>query len=415
VQVSTKCSLVVVTCRNLQKYATQLIIGISFVYVGEDVNSPSLFSADFTVASYNCGGLSDHYDYIRAVCMQKLAQERYNAEPEAMAQFERIQNTALKILFSKDESEHYAAEKKWSDREYTQLFDRITAHPDDKGSINKIWREKSEQIVSSYDIRPVVIHDEEVNEILYGHLRDLTKGQNVELGPDNHLNDWLDLARRVMVERIFSHQLKYDIICLQEADYLDSSMFPKQYEVEFSNTSRSINGVAWNKKRFELIQVIGNIVGQGFAVELRDLESSKTVLIASGHLKGCNPFSAVKDSSTGNLDSAKGDQGLLTIIQYLDDNSADMKIIAMDSNVTATHPRLSLLKDADYILDYENYLEPTCTNPWQVLNTRIDWIAVKSLDETVAISNIPVLGVNLNSPRTNVSDHKPVAARVNWK
>ena len=377
--------------------------------------APSLlFSSSFTVTSYNCGGLSDHYDYIRAVCMQKLAQERYLAEPEEMALLERIQNRALKNLFSETGAEAYAAEKKWSGEGQTQLFERVTEHPDSQGSINRVWREKSEQIVSSHNVRPVVIHDEEIYEILQGHIRDLTRGQNVELAPDAPLNEWLDLTRRVMAERIFSHQLKYDVICLQEADYLDHSLFPKQYEVKFSNTPRSVNGVAWDRDRFELVRVIGNIAGQGFAVELRDRESDKKVLVASGHLKGCNPFRVVRDSRTGGLDSTRGDKGLQKIIQRLERSSADIKVIAMDSNVTATHPRLSQLKESGYTLDYENYLEPTCTNPWQVLNTRIDWIAVKSPDKTIAISNVPVLGVNLNSPRTNISDHKPVAARVHF-
>ncbi len=83
----------------------------------------------------------------------------------------------------------------------------------------------------------------------------------------------------------------------------------------------------------------------------------------------------------------------------------------MDSNVTATHPRLQLLKQAGYTLDADRFLEPTCTNPAVLLNTRLDWIAVKT-ESPMAVHNIPVLNVGLNSPQTNISDHKPIASRV---
>ena len=42
-------------------------------------------ATEFTLASYNCGALSNHYDHIRAVAMQKLMQERFNAESAEMA------------------------------------------------------------------------------------------------------------------------------------------------------------------------------------------------------------------------------------------------------------------------------------------------------------------------------------------
>ena len=190
---------------------------LAFLSIGS-----SVFSANFTVASYNCGGLTNHYDYIRAVCMQKLVQERYNSEPAVMAQLEKIQNTALKMLFSEDQT----ARKKWDDEKYAECLARITSHPDDPESINKVWRERCEQTVTPYNVCPVVIHDAEVGAMLQDHLRDLTKGQNIDLSQEAPLNDWLEVARRVMAKRIFAHQLNYDIICLQEADYLDRSVFP---------------------------------------------------------------------------------------------------------------------------------------------------------------------------------------------
>ena len=59
-----------------------------------------LYASEFTISSYNCGGLSDHYDYLRAASMQKIMQERHIAEPENMELIDKIQKLALKILFS---------------------------------------------------------------------------------------------------------------------------------------------------------------------------------------------------------------------------------------------------------------------------------------------------------------------------
>lgn len=383
------------------------VLSVSLIFLRS-----SLFATEFTVSSFNCGGLSDHYDYIRAVCMHKLVQERYNVEPEEMAQLERIQKVALKILFFSNPVELEEARKEWESGKYSEIFTKLTAHPDDFNSINKIWKEKSAAIVTSYKERPVVIFDEEIRKILQDHFTDLTKGQGITFRAENHVNDWLDVTRRVMAERIFAHELRYDIIALQEADYLDPSVFPSNYDVQFSNTKHSINGVAWNKEKFELVGVIGNIVDRGFAVELLDIESGQVIAVASGHLSGCNPFQMIIDENTGISDSSKGDKELQEIIEALQSSKAEIKIIAMDSNVTAMHPRLSLLKEAGYGLDSQKYLDSTCTNPHQVINTRIDWIAVQSLDTPVKIHNIPVLGVGLNSPQTNISDHKPIAAKL---
>jgi hypothetical protein len=60
-----------------------------------------LTASEFTMSSYNCGGLSEHYDYLRAASMQKLMQERYIAEPENMSLNEKIQKLALKLTLRK--------------------------------------------------------------------------------------------------------------------------------------------------------------------------------------------------------------------------------------------------------------------------------------------------------------------------
>lgn len=367
-----------------------------------------IIADEFTISSYNCGGLSDHYDYLRAACMQKVMQERYVAEPEDMALNEKIQKVALKILFSTQPEEKLSAEKEWNQKGYQQLLEKLTAIPAAENSPNAFWNQKVEETITSYKLRPVVISDEEVSQMLNDHFSDLTRGKEGEL------NEQLEETRATMAKRIFSHHLKYDIICLQEADYLDLSMFPEHYEILFSESSHSINGMAWNKERFELMETLGSIMGRGYAVKLKNKRDGKLVLVASGHITGCNPFRVESYPSSGLNDSSKGDTELEAIIEVFNQNEADFKIIGMDSNVTSFHPRLSILKDNDYQIDYENYLEPTCTNPHQVLNTRIDWIALNAGSTPATLVNIPVLGVGLNSIQTNISDHKPVAAKISY-
>lgn len=356
---------------------------------------------EFTIATYNCGGLSNHYDYLRGVSMQNLMQERYATEPADMALNEKIQQVALKILFSKNSEEKAAAEQEWKQKEYQKLFEHLTAIPSEENSPNTIWNQKSEQIITTYQVRPIVIHDQEVKLMLEAHLNDLTDKRK-EL-----FDQRLERARDIMAKRIFAHHLKHDILCLQEADYLDASLFPEGYEVLITqNQSKSKDGIAWNKERFELLQNFENVVPRSFIVKLLDKQNGKTILVASGHISGCNPY------KIENNDSLKGDNELKAIIQLLDENEADIKLIGMDSNVTSLHPRLQILKDMGFQIDYENFLECTCTNPHQVLNTRIDWITVKNGASQASIFNIPVLSVGLNNMQTNISDHKPIAAKI---
>lgn len=374
----------------------------------------SLNAGEFTISSFNCGGMPGHYDYIRAVCTQKLIQERYNTEPEQLTQADRAQELALKLLFTKDPIEYQKACEEWEFGNYDEVISKLTSPPYEAGSINKIWREKFEEMLTPYNVRPVVVYDEQVNEVIQDHARDLLRKQNISFETENSINEQLDIARRVMTKRIFKHLLKYDIIALQEADCIDASMLPQDYEIRMSNKNYSLDAVAWNKNKFELVDQSETTTGGGFVVELRDIETDQKIAVASGHIAGCNPFNVELDEHTGKLDSTKGDNELHELIEILDDSDATIKAIAMDSNVTPFHPRLSMLKESGYNLDYLNYLEPTCTSPWQIINTRIDWIAVKSLDAPFTIHNIPVMGVNLNSPQTNMSDHKPIAAKVKY-
>ena len=383
------------------QYIKHLIIFLSFT-------CSILSAAEFTISSYNCGGLSDHYDYLRAASMQKLMQERHTAEPEKMSQNERIQQLALKILFSSDPQEKILAQNEWDQKNYQTLSKQLTALPKEPNSPNKSWNEKAEQMISSYNVRPVSLYDQEVEKTVINHLRTLSEDKT------GSLPQLLNEGRSAMANRIFSRDMKFDIVCLQEANYLNRAMFPEKYQVSFADTSHLINGIAWNKDRFELVDAIGDLSGKAFAIELIDKETSKTILVASGHLSGCNPFRQEINQTTGAPDSAKGDAELQMIIDLFKERQADLMLIGMDSNVTSLHPRLQILKDAGYQIDDDHFIEPTCTNPYQVLNTRIDWIALKAETAGVSITNIPVAHVGLNSIETNVSDHKPIAAKISY-
>lgn len=179
-------------------------------------------AGEFTVCSYNCGRLPDHYDYLRAITMEKLMQERYLAEPELMSQNEKIQQLALKIVFTENPKEKQRAER---------ALKKYTLQTEPK------WQQKADEMITSYKVRPVIIKDKEVNERLSEYVKtNLTE------------------TRQAMAKSIFQYHLKFDIFCLQEADYLDSSLFPEKYEVLFSEQNHSLNAVAWNKNRFELVQ-----------------------------------------------------------------------------------------------------------------------------------------------------------------
>ncbi|NGX54083.1 MAG: hypothetical protein K1000chlam4_00806, partial [Chlamydiae bacterium] len=366
----------------MNKKISGLIFGLLFVF-------SVVWAGEFTVCSYNCGGLSDHYDYLRAACMQKLMQERYGQEPATMDRIEKMQQLSLKMLFSQDPAEQAEANRAWDEGQYQQFYEHMILSPDELESPNTHWFQKSEEMITSYRVRPVQLYDDEVAKQINDHLSDLTGNKELDL------NQLLDESRRTMGERIFRHQLKYDIICLQEADYLDDSMFPDHFDTRFSSSDHSVNGVAWNSERFELVDEIGEVSGRAFVVELRDRECGKTVLVVSGHLSGCNPFQVEEQ------DSAKGDLELRTVVQLFDEREADIKLVALDANVTVMHPRLAILRDSGYQFDSESRLEPTCTNPNLILNTRIDWIAVKGGDSSIV--HIPVLGVDLNTIQANIS------------
>jgi hypothetical protein len=70
--------------------------------------------------------------------MEKLMQERYIAEPENMSLNEKIQTLALKILFSPDSVDKALAQQEWDLKGYQEIFERLTAAPTDRGSLNRV-------------------------------------------------------------------------------------------------------------------------------------------------------------------------------------------------------------------------------------------------------------------------------------
>lgn len=367
----------------------------------------SIHSAEFSISSYNGGGLSEHYDYIRAGSMQKLMQERYSAESEAMERIEKVQGIALKILFAKDPGEQKLAADTWENEGFKAFYEYITTDPADPQSPNAFWQQKSQEMVTPYNVRPIELYDLEVKQSLEKTAKDLADRVGIFVDSSN-FNALLSEGRNILTRNTLQNHLKHDIICLQEASYLDSSMFAENYKVLFAD-SLAVGGIAWNDNRFQLLENIGDLAEKGFAIKLLDRETGEVILATTCHLTGCNPFFSV------DSDSLKGDSELKAILKILDAISADIKLIGMDANVSSTHPRLKLLKKYGYQLDTTSPLEMTCTNPYLILNTRLDWIAVKSNPHTsVKITNIPIPAVELNNIQNNASDHKPIAALIDY-
>ena len=369
------------------------------------VNLTFVSAASFTVSSYNCGGLSDHYDYLRAATMQQLMKERYRQESQQMALKNRMQAIFLKMIMANSQEEIEDECREWNEGNYGKLFwDSISE------SSNISWNHKVNQMITPYNVRPVVIFDERVSNFVKRHLQEIT-GDMV-----SELPELLRNGRYMMAKKIFSEHLNQDIICLQEADYLDESVFPDNYEVRFSESDHSVNGIAWNKDRFDLIKVVGAPLDRGFIIKLLDKVDNSIVAVASAHLTGCNPYKNEINPDNGRSDSMQGNLELITIMEWMEEQiDPDLLVIGMDSNVTPHHPRLLNLKRYYYQMDTHNELYATCTNPNLVLDTRIDFIAIRPrrvIYDDVSITNIPVLGVDLNNIENNISDHKPVAAEI---
>ena len=361
-------------------------------------------SNSLTIVSYNCGGLSDHYDYKRAACMEILMAKRFMIEPENMVQFEKIQQLALKIIFEKDTEKLNLARKEWDQKNYSSISKQITLAPNKANSPNAIWYREAEQMISSFKTRPVTLCDQ-----AFLKLKNDLNTLNTDAQGCN-LSKKLVNARNSIAKKIFANIFMQDIFCFQETQYLDSSLFPDKYTVHISG-EHCKTGIAWDKSRFTKLKIIDLLTDRGFALSLLDTFSKKIILVTSCHLSGCNPFQV--EDTNGVKDADKGDLELRQILKIVSQQTADLKIIGMDANVTPLHPRLKILKQHNFALDCNNFIESTCTNPSQILNTRIDWIAMQSNILSPVIENIP-LQVPLNNTLLNFSDHKPIAAKIRF-
>ncbi len=359
----------------------------------------------FTVGSYNSGGLPGHYDYQRACVMQKIMSQRYEEEPELMQNNFVMQKWGLKKIYQKDPE----GERTERDRGCSDLFAAICQPPkDEPGNLHFGWFKRVEQAISSYKSaykNAVRIFDLEVKsklENFIGWTRNGATPRYVKL----------EEARRSLAGKIFEKSLTQHIVCLQEANFLQDFDFPSRYEKQFSRGCNTLTAVLWDKNRFRPLEIIHNIANRAIAVLLEDRFSGKTILVASAHLTGCNPYRE-EIAPNGVKDSEKGDAQLQEILERLDCYDVDLKILAIDANVTSLHPRLQWLPRKGYWLDCINYLYPTCTNPYYVLDTRIDWIAVKVRPGLNALGgNLPIDRVRLNGMANNMSDHRPIALEI---
>lgn len=352
---------------------------------------------EFTFASYNLGCLKEHYDYMISARMSLLMRERYKEEPLQMALIERIQELAARRFLSSDSVSRKLATHEWESLGYQEIVEKMLTPPGSEGSIHQKWYDSSNAMMSDFRTFPIQINHQRLADAIIEQVGSLEN------------NDIL-LERQRLYQKIVKDALSTDILCFQEADYMPAALLPSGYESIQSDRNKSIQRIAWNKNRFELIQNLGDIASdKGLAVLLRDKLAQKTVAVASAHLQGCNPFMRVFDKE-GKPDSDKGDKQLSDVIRMLDQTGADLQIIGMDSNVTALHPRLERLLDAGFVIDGDHFIEPTCPSPYFICNTRLDWIAAKG----ASLLNMPVMNVDLNSLCTNPSDHKPIAARVHY-
>jgi hypothetical protein len=393
--------------------------------------SNTILDQSFTVCSFNCGG--QPLDWPRTAVMEKLMTQRYSLEKNSMSINDKVQKAAL---FFFNFSLSTITPLDWNNA-FTQLhesaLDWHNVFEEFRGT-SLYWRKRLINSITPLETIPVKIIDPDIASSFQKIIEDLRPEKTKHLPKEGKCLETLNQHKRVrlspeekeilekrkkereilearetLAKKIFS-KLNYDILCLQEGQYLKSSMFSEKFHVLSSPGCVKL-GIAWNKERFDLEEMIYDVCDRAFAVQLYDVQDGKRILIVSAHLKGCDPFSSVVENA--GYDSQKGDYELFQIINFFNQRPADINIIGMDSNVTALHHRLGFLWNEGFQLDAENHLYPTCTNPQLMLNTRIDWIAMRINNGLQAnITNLKIKKIGLNDPKTNISDHRPIAARI---
>lgn len=363
------------------------------------------------VISYNCDCLSNNYAYLRSIVLGELIKKRkeinnVNENTNDMIINEEIQKLALKAKFDKDQQSLSSYEQYLKNNE--KLIEQLSS---EDGSIE--WINELNKSMTLFKDRKVNV------DILDNSIKQKFKNETKinEKNKANIVSNDVMKFRKINFKELFCKKLcPYDIMCLQEADYIEPSMFPKNYNGVFSKASVDKKAIVWDKNRYLCIEVTDELIinkknekeNVYFAVQLIDKYFHIRLLVISGHFAGCNPYQPIY--TDGKMDSNRGDINCQQTIKFANDKSSkysiDITIIGMDTNVTAMHPRMDIIANEDYKIDTTNW-EATSTNPVQIVDTRIDHIAMKSKYSTMKIKNIPINSVLLNDA-FNPSDHKPI-------
>ncbi len=258
--------------------------------------NPSL-ARDFTVSSYNIGGRlgsgNNHYDYWAAASIGKVVGERYLRESRNMGFLENVQKIALKILFSLDPKELLDANHLWLSND---CQDRLGHFIGSRNKLNQAASRAYRAIIGAYkgSNEPIIITDRDLERKVEEHLQREHSRMSLMAPP-------MDLHEicKSMVRTIFRNSLRQDIICIQEATWIDheifslsnySSIFTNPSDLEGPSTQVSKIGIAWNADRFEFVKTIESVTKRALAIQLRDKSNGKVISVASAHISGCNPF-----------------------------------------------------------------------------------------------------------------------------
>lgn len=220
---------------------------------------------------------------------------------------------------------------------------------------------------------------------------------------------------------IFSRQ-KPDLIFLQEVGRVKPliSSLLAGYQLHFDGDDTM---VAWKDDRFTEIE--GSRQSQQLChrysiVDLKDLTTKKIIRISSSHIHGFDLNDP--DYQRGSYKMTEsGDEELAAITRLMLNMkkvSPDIIILGMDANSTPfIHPeRLEILEKEGFSRDNADDLETAFNPTLPSKKAKIDFIYAKSLEgncQVCATNDTPI--VEIESPETNPSDHRPLFKTVKIK
>ncbi len=245
----------------------------------------------FTVSSYNIGGLisrgGTHYDRAMAASMAEVMRVRRLVDVEVgdMSAIEGLQGLFLKTLFSSNQQEVADAVGQ-RDREYNS--DLQWYFKNGRQVRNQKASNHLRSILGSYrgQGHAFTVFSEKVRRALAMPLSSQRESE--------------DAACKNKIKEIFRDSLHQDIICIQEANWINHEMFASsKYDSIFTTsassesraTQPSRKGIAWNRDRFAFVKPIESIEKRAIAVQLRDKINNKIVSVVSALVSGCDPFS----------------------------------------------------------------------------------------------------------------------------